>query len=73
MIFLQNFDSSNNNDCSRHGGECALAAICHRFGAELQSKLPDLYNRTVTDIEQFNDGLVFSYLKSRKGKFFSHF
>ncbi|CAF0950261.1 unnamed protein product [Rotaria sordida] len=52
-----NFDSPNNNDYSRHGGECALSAICHRFGAELQSKLSDLYNRTVIDIEQFNDEL----------------
>ncbi|CAF2468890.1 unnamed protein product [Rotaria sp. Silwood2] len=52
-----NFDSTNNNDCARHGGECALSAICRRFDVELQSKLSDLCNRTVTDIEQFNDEL----------------
>ncbi|CAF1317212.1 unnamed protein product, partial [Rotaria sp. Silwood1] len=52
-----NFDAPNNTDCTRHGGQCALSAIFHRFGAEIQSKLPDLYNRTVIDIEQFNDEL----------------
>ncbi len=56
-MFNQNFDPSNNNDYARYGGECALSAISHRFGAELQTQLPDLYNRSVTDIEQFNNGL----------------
>ncbi|CAF3348525.1 unnamed protein product [Rotaria socialis] len=52
-----NFDTPNTNDCSRYGGECALSAICHRFGTELESTLSDLYDRTVIDIEQFNDDL----------------
>ncbi|CAF0798489.1 unnamed protein product [Adineta steineri] len=51
-----NFDTTNTNDSARHGGESALSAICQRFGETLQSKLPDLYNRTVLDIEQFTDG-----------------
>ncbi|CAF4358710.1 unnamed protein product, partial [Adineta steineri] len=52
-----NFDTTNTNDSARHGGESALSAICQRFGETLQSKLPDLYNRTVLDIEQFTDEL----------------
>jgi hypothetical protein len=66
LFSFQSFDSSTNIDNSRHGGECALSAICHRFGDELQSKLPDLYNRTVIDIEQFNDGLFSFISNSRK-------
>ncbi|UJR33862.1 hypothetical protein I4U23_021283 [Adineta vaga] len=52
-----NFQTPNNNDHSRHGGESALSAICHRFGPELQTKLSDLYNRIVLDLEQFTDEL----------------
>ncbi|CAF1201827.1 unnamed protein product [Adineta ricciae] len=51
------FDASTNNDYSRHGGESTLAAICRRFGTELQSKLPDLYHRIVSNLEQFTDEL----------------
>ena len=73
---FQNFDSANANgnntsECSRHGGEFALAAICHRFNADLQSKLPDLYNRSVVEIEQFTDGLLEIFTKHLKRMFSS--